>query len=65
MLKQRSHSSLVLFVSHDEASVKQYSDRIIEMKDGCIIKDTLIKKQKSILKRTMPIISHDIFLYLN
>lgn len=34
ILKQRSHSSLILFVSHDEASVKQYSDRIIEMKDG-------------------------------
>lgn len=47
MLKQRSHSSLVLFVSHDEASVKQYSDRIIEMKDGCIIKDTLIQKTES------------------
>lgn len=46
-LKERSHSSLVLFVSHDEASVKQYSDRIIEMKDGCIIKDTLIQKTES------------------
>lgn len=43
-LKKRSHSSLVLFVSHDEASVKQYSDRIIEMKDGRIIKDTVIQK---------------------
>lgn len=43
-LKERSHSSLVLFVSHDEASVKQYSDRIIEMKDGYIIKDTVIQK---------------------
>ena len=46
-LKERSHSSLVLFVSHDEASVKQYSDRIIEMKDGYIIKDTLIQKTES------------------
>ena len=44
ILKGRSHSSLVLFVSHDEASVKQYSDRIIEMKDGYIIKDTVIHK---------------------
>lgn len=44
ILKERSHSSLVLFVSHDEASVKQYSDRIIEMKDGYIIKDTVIQK---------------------
>lgn len=44
ILKERSHSSLVLFVSHDETSVKQYSDRIIEMKDGYIIKDTVIQK---------------------
>ena len=44
ILKERSHSSLVLFISHDETSVKQYSDRIIEMKDGYIIKDTVIHK---------------------
>ena len=42
--RQRTAIERVLFVSHDEASVKQYSDRIIEMKDGYIIKDTVIHK---------------------
>ena len=44
IMQEQMKDKGILFVSHDEASVKQYSDRIIEMKDGCIIKDTLIKK---------------------
>lgn len=43
-LKERSHHALVLFVSHDESMVRKYSDRIIKMKDGCLIEDTTYRK---------------------
>ena len=43
-LKKISRNKLVLMVSHNMNLVHQYSDRIIEMKDGKIIKDKLINR---------------------
>lgn len=39
-LKKLSTNRLVLVVSHDLLSAKTYADRIIELKDGMVIKDT-------------------------
>lgn len=46
-LKDRSRYALVIFVSHDIDLVKRYSDQIIEMRDGMIIKETLIQKPQT------------------
>ena len=68
LLKRISDKKLVVVVSHDEKSAKEYADRIIYMKDGVVVQDTnegisvdnlpkksLIKtnmKLKSILKQS-------------
>lgn len=44
ILKEISKTRLVLIVSHNLQLVKQYSDRIIEISDGKIIKDKTINK---------------------
>ena len=38
-LKEISEKSLVIMVTHNEALARQYSDRIIKMSDGKIVKD--------------------------
>ena len=42
LLKEISKEKLVIIVSHDEESAKEYGDRIIEISDGKIINDTNI-----------------------
>ena len=42
ILKKASKKKLVLMVSHNEELVKEYSDRIITLKDGLIISDKQI-----------------------
>ena len=44
ILKEISKTRLVLIVSHNLQLVKQYSDRIIEISDGKIVKDKTINK---------------------
>lgn len=41
-LKKISETSLVIMVTHNESLAKQYSDRIIKMSDGKIVKDERI-----------------------
>lgn len=41
LLKEISKEKLVIIVSHDKDSATTYGNRIIELKDGSIIKDTL------------------------
>ena len=40
LLKEISKEKLVIIVSHDTESADKYGDRIIEIKDGSVIKDT-------------------------
>ena len=40
ILKSLSKDKLVLIVSHDRESAVKYADRIVEIKDGCIISDS-------------------------
>ena len=42
-LKKASEKSLVIMVTHNEQLARQYSDRIIHMKDGMVVKDERIK----------------------
>jgi ABC-type lipoprotein export system ATPase subunit/ABC-type antimicrobial peptide transport system permease subunit len=44
ILKEISKTSLVLLVSHNPQIVKKYSDRIIEIEDGLVINDQLLKE---------------------
>lgn len=44
ILKKVSKKKLVLMVSHDEDLVKEYSDRIITLKDGMIISDEQVNE---------------------
>lgn len=46
ILEKISTKSLVLMVTHDKDLAKKYADRIIEMKDGVIIKDLYVNKHK-------------------
>ena len=41
LLKDISKSTLVVVVSHDRESAEKYGDRIIELKDGEILSDSL------------------------
>jgi len=51
-LKKISHGALVILVTHNEQLAKQYSDRIIRMKDGKVIKDDRINQLKRALVPT-------------
>jgi len=46
-LKELSKSKLIIMVTHDREFAKIYGDRIIELKDGEIISDTINYNQKS------------------
>lgn len=52
LLKEISKEKLVVIVSHDEEYAKTYGDRIIEIKDGTIVKDSKEEKKKSETKNT-------------
>ena len=41
-LKKMSETSLVIMVTHNEALASEYSDRIIRMSDGKIVKDEIV-----------------------
>lgn len=43
ILKKLSEERLVLVVSHDRESAESYGDRIIELRDGEVISDTILK----------------------
>ena len=47
ILKVISKKSLVIVVSHDQELTKKYADRVIEMEDGRIIKETIIEKKRN------------------
>ena len=59
-LKKRSKSSLVVLVTHNQKLAKEYSDRILYMQDGHIIKDernaTIYNQQDKVIldKRRKP-----------
>lgn len=52
LLKKISENTLVIMVSHNLQIVKQFSDRIIELSDGRIIKDELIKSTTDSIRFT-------------
>jgi putative ABC transport system permease protein len=51
-LKKLSQDKLVILVTHDEESARIYGDRIIELKDGLIINDSLKDNQEDLSKNT-------------
>ncbi|MBP5091038.1 MAG: ABC transporter ATP-binding protein, partial [Bacilli bacterium] len=55
ILKELSEEKLVVVVSHDLEAAKKYADRIIELKDGRVAKDTLVGKSDSIDKERVGI----------
>ena len=52
LLKKISENTLVIMVSHNLQIVKQFSDRIIELSDGRIIKDELNKSTTDSIRFT-------------
>ncbi len=53
LLKELSKNRLVIMVTHNEELAKEYSDRIISMKDGKLVSDeTIEKKEIKIEKKT-------------
>ena len=51
ILKEYSKDHLVIMVSHNLQLTKKYSDRIIEISSGHIVKDKVINKRDKIVKR--------------
>lgn len=45
ILKKLSEERLIIVVSHDRESAEKYADRIIELKDGEITSDTILKNK--------------------
>lgn len=58
LLKEISKEKLVIIVSHDEEFASKYGDRIIEIKDGQIIKDTKEVKTKELANTYETVKSH-------
>ena len=50
ILSKLSNVALVILVSHDLSLIKQYSDRIISLSDGRVIKDQEFKRNKNNFK---------------
>ena len=46
LLKRLSSNKLIIIISHDAESAKEYGDRIIELKDGVVISDTLCEEKE-------------------
>ena len=57
ILKQVSLTSLVLVVTHDVATFKEYADRIISIKDGHIYQDEILEHEE-FKKRPLLVISN-------
>ena len=62
ILKKVSQEKLVILVTHDREFAEQYGDRVIELADGVVIKDsgadyrfTEVEKEMSLRKSRMPI----------
>lgn len=47
LLKGESRKRLVILVTHNEELAKRYSDRIVRIKDGEIVSDTLLTEEKT------------------
>ncbi|MFA7126848.1 MAG: ATP-binding cassette domain-containing protein [Bacilli bacterium] len=50
LLKEISENCLVIVVTHNEALAREFASRVIELKDGCIIKDSQENAENSMLK---------------
>lgn len=44
LLKELSKDHLIIMVTHNEELAKRYSDRILSLKDGCLIHDETLKE---------------------
>ena len=70
LIKQISENKLVIMVTHNNELAKQYSDRIILMKDGKVIGDTTYNQEENIqeeykLKKTKMSFLTALYLSLN
>lgn len=54
-LKKLSKDKLVIVVSHDREFAEQYADRIIELADGCVIRDVEIRGDAPANREPTPI----------
>lgn len=63
-LKELSKSKLVIIVSHDRDFAEQYGDRIIELKDGKIIRDVTKKAIESSTSPTGISVIDDNLIYI-
>ena len=59
ILKEISKEKLVVIISHNTDEAYRYGDRIIEMSDGCIIKDNTLNKNSL---KSVSIINNEIIL---
>ena len=59
ILKEISKEKLVVIISHNTDEAYRYGDRIIEMSDGCIIKDNTLNKNSL---KSVSIINNEIVL---
>lgn len=53
LLKKISNNNLVIVVTHDKDFAYEYGDRVIELKDGKIIKDDLINENINTVKNEL------------
>ena len=70
LIKEISKDKLVIMVTHNEELAKEYSDRIITMKDGMVINDTSseeesLEKEEYKLKKTKMNFTTALYLSLN
>ena len=70
LIKEISKDKLVIMVTHNEELAKEYSDRIITMKDGVVISDTnteeeIDEKEEYRLKKTKMSFLTALYLSLN
>ena len=54
-LKKLSKDKLVIVVSHDREFAEQYGDRIIELSDGCVIRDVEIRSDTPADQEQIPV----------
>lgn len=50
LLKELSKTRLVIMVTHDEEFAKSYGERIIELHDGVVVRDTTNNPEKNIIE---------------
>lgn len=49
LLKELSKTKTIIMVTHDEQFAKTYSDRMIMLVDGSVVKDTILNKKEAIV----------------